>query len=75
MKKIAGYLLWAVLLVFLIMARIQVNELRDKNAELSSQLFQTQIFMSRYAHGLEYLELIDSNVHRKVVNYIETETE
>jgi hypothetical protein len=75
MKKIAGYLLWAVLLVFLIIARIQVTDLREQNSDLSKELFHTQVLISRYAHGLEYLELIEPKVHYRVINYIETETE
>lgn len=75
MKKIAGYLLWAVLFVFLIIARIQVTGLREQNSDLSKELFHTQILISRYAHGLEYLELIEPKVHYRVMEYIHQETE
>jgi hypothetical protein len=75
MKKIAGYLLWAVLLVFLIISRVQVNDLREKHVDVSNELFHTQILISRYAHGLEYLELIEPKVHYRVMEYISTETE
>lgn len=75
MKKIAGYLLWAVLLVFLVIARIQVSDLREQNSDLSKELFHTQVLISRYAHGLEYLELIEPKVHYRVVEYISQETE
>ena len=43
MKKIAGYLLWAVLFVFLIIARIQVSDLREQNSDMSKELFHTNI--------------------------------
>jgi hypothetical protein len=75
MKKIAWYLLWAVLLVFLVIARIQVNDLREQNSDMSKELFHTQVLISRYAHGLEYLELIEPKVHYRVMEYISTETE
>lgn len=75
MKKIAGYLLWAVLLVFLVIARSQVSDLREQNSDLSKELFHTQVLISRYAHGLEYLELIEPKVHYRVMEYISQETE
>lgn len=75
MKKIAGYLLWAVLFVFLIMDRVQVSGLREEKSDLSKELIQTKVLISRYAHGLEYLELIEPKVHYRVIEYISKETE
>jgi hypothetical protein len=75
MKKIAGYLLWAVLFVFLIIARIQVNDLREQNEEISNELFQTQIQMSKYVHGVEYLQLNNPKAADSLLNYIVNETE
>jgi hypothetical protein len=75
MKKIAGYLLWAVLFVFLIIARIQVSDLREQNEEISNELFQTQIQMSKYVHGVEYLQLNNPKAADSLLNYIVNETE
>ena len=75
MKKIAGYLLWAVLFVFLIIARIQVSDLREQNEEISNELFQTQVQMSRYVHGVEYLQLNNPKAADSLLNYIVNETE
>ena len=75
MKKIAGYLLWAVLFVFLIIARIQVSDLREQNKEVSNELFQIQIQMSKYVHGVEYLQLNNPKAADSLLNYIVNETE
>ena len=75
MKKIAGYLLWAVLFVFLIIARVQVNDLREQVGLLNSELFQTQVQMSRYVHGVEYLQLNNPKAADSLLNYIVNETE
>jgi hypothetical protein len=73
--KIIRTALWVVLLVFLVIARIQVNNLREQVADLSSELFQTQVQMSRYVHGVEYLQLNNPKAADSLLNYIVNETE
>jgi hypothetical protein len=74
-KRVTNILLWITLLVFLILARIQVDILREQVADLSSELFQTKMQMSRYAHGIEYLQLNNPKAADSLINYIQTETE
>jgi len=73
--KIIRTALWVVLLSFLVIARIQVNNLREQAADLSSELFQTQVQMSRYVHGVEYLQLNNPKAADSLLNYIVNETE
>lgn len=73
--KIIRTALWVVLLAFLVIARIQVNNLREQVADLSSELFQTQVQMSRYIHGVEYLQLNNPKAADSLLNYIVNETE
>ena len=75
MIRIIRTALWVVLLVFLVIARIQVNDLREQINILNSELFQTQVQMSRYVHGVEYLQLNNPKAADSLLNYIVNETE
>jgi hypothetical protein len=72
-KRIASILLWVTLLLFLILARIQVNALREQVGSLSDELLNDRVKMSKYIHGVEYLQLNNPKAADSLLHYLETE--